>query len=111
MNLARAPTKEGVNIIWGMYLKKLKERGSRDEGAQFLLRLSEKWRDLTTYERRREVPKENNFTERSIGRTKIRYKTTRGMKSEDGLLNFVYVTQEIWRGNAREAIDLKSLIA
>jgi len=107
----RSPTKEGLKVIWGLYVKKLKERGSKDEGTQFLLRLTEKWRDLTTYERRREVPKENNFTERSIGRTKIRYKTTRGMKLENGLLNFVYVTQEIWRGNARREIDLKSLIA
>jgi hypothetical protein len=78
---------------------------------QRLLRLTEKWRDLTTYERRRGVPKENNFTERGIGRTKIRYKTTRGMKSEEGLLNFVYVTQEIWKDNAKGEIDLKSLIA
>jgi transposase-like protein len=111
MKLTRAPTKEGINIIWGMYVKRLKERGSRDEGTQFLLRLTEKWRDLTTYERKREVPKENNFTERSIGRTKIRYKTTRGMKSREGLLNFIYVTQEIWRDNAKGEIDLKSLIA
>lgn len=111
MELARAPTKEGGMVIWEMYLKELKERGSRDEVTQFLLRLTEKWRDLTTYERRREVPKDNNFTERCIGRTKVRYKTTRGMKSEDGLINFVYVTQEVWRGNAKGKIDLKNLIA
>ena len=111
MELARAPTKKGGTMVWKMYLEKLKERGSRDEVTQFLLRLTEKWRDLTTYERRRGVPKENNFTERGIGRTKIRYKTTRGMKSEEGLLNFVYVTQKIWRDNAKGEIDLKSLIA
>ena len=111
MNLARAPTKGGRDIIWGMYLKRLKERGSRDEGTQLLLRLTEKWRDLTTYERRREVPRDNNFTERGIGRTKIRYKTTRGMKSEGGLLSFIYVTQEIWKENEIGEIDLRSLIA
>jgi hypothetical protein len=33
------------------------------------------------------------------------------MKSEEGLLNFVYVTQKIWRDNAKGEIDLKSLIA
>jgi len=109
--LARSPTKEGGDILWMMYRKKLEEKGSRDEVTQILLRLTEKWRDLTTYERRRGVPRDNNFTERCIGRTKIRYGTTRGLKSEEGLLNFIYVTQEIWRENALGRIDLKGLIA
>jgi len=94
-----------------MYLKELRGRGSKDEVTQILLRITEKWRDLTLYERREGVPRDNNFTERSICRTKIRYKTTRGLKSEEGLLNFVYVTQEIWRRNALGEIDLEDLIA
>jgi len=110
IGLVRAPTGKGRIIIWEMYLKRLKERGSRDEGMQFLLRLTEKCMDLTTYERREGVPKDNNFTERNIGGTKIRYKTTRGMKSEEGLLNFLYLTQEILRGNEIGEIDLKKLI-
>lgn len=109
--LARSPTKEGGKILWEMYLKELRGRGSKDEVTQILLRITEKWRDLTLYERREGVPRDNNFTERSICRTKIRYKTTRGLKSEEGLLNFVYVTQEVWRRNALGEIDLEDLIA
>ena len=93
----RGPTR-GVKSYMGDVLKRLKERGNREVEVQFLLKLTEKWRDLTTYERRGGIPRDNNFTERGIGRTKIRHKTTRGMKSEEGLLNFVYITQEIWKG-------------
>lgn len=35
----------------------------------------------------------NNKTEQSIGRSKIRYKLTRGFKSKSGVLNFFYLTQ------------------
>ena len=57
-----------------MYLKELRGRGSKDEVTQILLRITEKWSDLTLYERREGVPRDNNFTERSICRTKIRYR-------------------------------------
>lgn len=35
----------------------------------------------------------NNKTEQSIGRSKVRYKLTRGFKSKGGVLNFFYLTQ------------------
>lgn len=35
----------------------------------------------------------NNKTEQSIGRSKVRYKLTRGFKSKEGVLNFFYLTQ------------------
>lgn len=39
------------------------------------------------------LPETNNKTEQSIGRSKVRYKLTRGFKSKMGVLNFFYLTQ------------------
>ena len=66
------------------------ERMVRDGGATLRrprVELSEKWRALLRHRRRRDVSWTNNVTERAIGRSKIRYKTVRGDKSEDGMLN------------------------
>ena len=37
-------------------------------------------------------------TVRTIGRSKIRYKTVRGYKSEEGMMNGLGLTQWVWSG-------------
>ena len=49
------------------------------------------------------------MTERAIGRSKIRYKTVRGYKSEDGMLNGFGLTQWAWSG--RDGLDMSELVA
>jgi transposase-like protein len=39
------------------------------------------------------LPQTNNKTEQAIGRSKVRYKTTRGFKSQPAVLNFFTLTQ------------------
>ena len=39
------------------------------------------------------MPQTNNCTERTIGRSKIRYKTVRGYKSKEGMMNGLALTQ------------------
>lgn len=53
------------------------------------------WDNYTAYLKhpRDSLPTTNNVTERTIGRSKIRYKQTRGFKSQDAVLNFFYLTQ------------------
>lgn len=41
------------------------------------------------------LPSTNNRTEQAIGRSKIRYRQTRGFKSQQGVLNFFFLTQSI----------------
>ena len=55
--------------------------------------LLRKWKTYTEYCHNATIPKTNNHTERSIGRSKWRYRTTKGLKSKNGLLNFIAVTQ------------------
>ena len=55
------------------------------------------------------LPQANNCTGRTIGRSKIRYKTVRGYKSEEGMMNGWGLTLWVWSGmNGR---DLSELIA
>ena len=53
------------------------------------------WHNYTAYLRnpRDSLPTTNNVTERAIGRSKIRYKLTRGFKSQEAVLNFFFLTQ------------------
>ena len=65
----------------GLELPRL-ERAVRDGDAslrRLCVELSGKWRALLCHRRRRDVPRTNNVTERAIGRSKIRYKTVRGL--------------------------------
>ena len=71
--------------------------------------LCEKWRSLRCHQRFRGMPQTNNCTERTIGRSKIRYKTLRGYKSTEGMLNGLGLTQWVWSGE--EGLDLGELIA
>ena len=77
------------------------ERAVRDGDAtlrRMCIELSGKWRALSCHRRRRDVPRTNNVTERAIGRIKIRCKTVRGYKSEDGMLNGFGLMQWAWSG-------------
>lgn len=40
----------------------------------------------------------NNASERSVGRSKVRYKTMRGYKSDEGLSNGIALTQWLYSG-------------
>jgi transposase-like protein len=76
---------------------------------ELVVDLVEKWRSLVCYQRKPGAPKTNNRTEQGIGRSKIRYKTLRGFKSEAGLMNGLYLTQWVWW--AGEVRDLSPLLA
>jgi transposase-like protein len=76
---------------------------------ELVVDLTEKWRSLVCYQRNPGVPRTNNRTEQGIGRSKIRYKTVRGFKSEAGMMSGLYLTQWVWRPGAVR--DLSSLIA
>ena len=62
---------------------------------RLMVELSEKWRSLTCHQRVIGMPQTNSCTERTIGRSKacaglrsdIRYRTVRGYKSEEGMMN------------------------
>lgn len=57
-----------------------------DQLRQLLLRLSEHWANYRVFDWQAEVPWTNNGTEQVIGRMKMRSKTVRGYKTEDGML-------------------------
>lgn len=76
---------------------------------RLVVELCEKWRSLTCHQRVRGMPQTNNCTERTIGRSKIRYRTVRGYKSEEGMMNGLGLTQWVWSG--MDELDLGDLIA
>ena len=76
---------------------------------RLVVELCEKWRSLTCHQRVRGMPQTNNCTERAIGRSKIRYKTIRGYKSEAGMMNGLGLTQWVWSG--QDGLDLGELVA
>lgn len=51
------------------------------------------WDYYIAFLKYQDLPITNNQTEQSIGRSKVRYKLTRGFKSKMGALNFFYLTQ------------------
>jgi transposase-like protein len=55
--------------------------------------LIRKWKYYTAYKRNVNLPLTNNITERAILPSKVRYKTTRGLKNISGLANFITMTQ------------------
>jgi hypothetical protein len=60
----------------------------------------QKWPKILLYVRRPELGLDgtNNVSERSIGRSKVRYKTMRGYKSVEGMSNGVLLTQWLYSG-------------
>ena len=88
------------------------ERAVRDGDAtlrRMRVELSDKWRALLCHRRRRDVPWTNNVTERAIGRSKVRCKTVRGYKSEDGMLNGFGLRRWAWSG--RDGLELSEMVA
>ena len=75
---------------------------------RLVVKLCEKWRSLTCHQRVRGMPQTNSCTERTIGRSKVRYRTVRGYESEEGLMNGLRLKQWAWSG--QEALDLGELI-
>jgi transposase-like protein len=75
----------------------------------FLRELADKYESLCLYLHEKGVPATNNVTERAIGRSKVRYKTIRGFKSKDGMLNLFALTQ--WLYTPKEIHDLAALVA
>lgn len=76
------------------------ERNVREDAElrRLVVKLSDKWRSLTRHKSARGLPETNNCTERVIGRSKIRYKTVRGYKSIEGMMNGLRLTQWVWSG-------------
>lgn len=58
--------------------------------------LGQKWQSLILHKQVTGVPATNNVSERGIGRTKVRVKTIRGFKSEEGSLNAFALTQWLY---------------
>ena len=83
----------------------------RDEPElrRLVVELCEKWRSVLCHQRVRGMPQTNNCTEQTIGRSKVRYKTVRGYKSEAGMMNGLGLTQWVWSG--QDGLDLGELIA
>lgn len=75
---------------------------------RFLSELADKWHSLRRFLDNPAVPATNNVTERAIGRSKVRYKTVRGFKSEEGMLNLVALTQ--WLYTPQPIHDLSRLV-
>jgi transposase-like protein len=61
-------------------------RSPLDELRCLLLRLSEHWPNYRVFTWQKDVPWTNNGTEQVIGRMKVRSRTVRGYKSQNGLL-------------------------
>ena len=76
------------------------ERDVREDAElrRLVVELSDKWRRLTRHKSARGLPETNNCTERVIGRSKIRYKTVRGYKCIEGMMNGLRLTQWVWSG-------------
>ena len=79
------------------------------ELRRLVVELSDKWRSLTGHKRVRGLPETNNGTERVIGRSKIRYKTVRGYKSIEGMMNGLRLTQWVWSGE--DGLSMSELVA
>ena len=75
------------------------------------LELWEKWQKLRLYLRRPELGLDgtNNCSERTIGKSKLRYKTMRGYKSLQGMGNGIRLTQWLYSGD--ESHDLAEAMA
>jgi len=69
------------------HLKWGQERTPLDELRWMLIRISESWERYTTFFHDPGIPWTNNRTEQAIGRMKMRARTVRGYKTEQGMLN------------------------
>ena len=74
------------------HLKRGRKRTVVDQLRHLLIRLSESWDRYTTFFHDAGIPWTNNRTEQAIGKMKMRAKSTRGYKTEPGLLNGLLVS-------------------
>lgn len=84
-----------------------KEKASAGYRMRMLtLELWKKWPKIRLHLRRPELKLDgtNNSSERSIGRSKVRYKTMRGYKSIDGMSNGIALTQWLYSGEDEHAL-------
>ena len=74
------------------------EREASEEPAlrRLAVDLCAKWRSLLCHKRMRGACDTNNAPMRVMGGSKIRYKTIRGYKSVEGMMNGLWLTQLIW---------------
>lgn len=72
--------------------KRGQERTPMDELRHLLIRLSENWDRYTTFFHDPGLPWTNNRTEQAIGRMKMRARTVRGYKTEQGMLNGLLIS-------------------
>jgi len=72
------------------------------------LELWNKWPKPLLHRRRPELGMEgtNNASERAIGRSKVRYKTMRAYKSDEGMKNGIGLTQWLYYGGEDGVHDL-----
>lgn len=80
---------------------KTKEKASCGYRMRMLtLELWQKWKKIRLHLRRPELGLDgtNNASERAIGRSKVRYKTMRGYKSDEGMSNGIVLTQWLYSG-------------
>lgn len=71
------------------------DRQLPDELRWLLTHLLVRWRELTLHQRRAGVPNSTNWLEGRFGRIKPRYRTTRGLKTDLGALNFMSVVCDV----------------
>ena len=74
------------------HIKQGQKRTNVDKLRHLLIRLSENWERYTTFFRDPSIPWTNNRTEQAIGRMKMRARTTRGYKTQSGMLNGLLVS-------------------
>jgi transposase-like protein len=78
-----------------------KEKASAGYRMRMLtLELWQKWKKIRLHLRRPELKLDgtNNASERAIGRSKVRYKSMRGYKSDEGMENGIGLTQWLYSG-------------
>lgn len=75
------------------------------------LELWNKWHKIRLYLRRPELKLDgtNNASERGITKSKVRYKSMRGYKSEEGMTNAIALTQ--WLYSEEDEHDLAKQMA
>ena len=77
------------------------------------LELWQKWPKVGLHLRRPELGLDgtNNATERAIGRSKVRCKTMRGYKSDEGMSNGVVLTQWLYSGEDEHDLLAEAMVA
>jgi transposase-like protein len=109
---AEPPTRDSSSRQKDPKKKEKKEKASAGYRMRMLtLEMWQKWKKIRLHLRRPELGLDgtNNASERSIGKSKVRYKSMRGYKSEEGMSNGIVLTQ--WLYNEEDEHDLAKVIA